>query len=421
MSQNNTSLKYLVSISKGKKPRFEIDEFQEGLLPYLSMDYLRGKNAASFYCDEATDSIVKVEDNDLLILWDGSNAGEIVYGKVGALSSTMAKIDIISEKVHKEFLTYFLIHSQPHLKANTVGMGIPHVNGDELRNLVVYLPSLIEQSQIAAFLDRKTAHIDTIIEKKQKLLQLLDEKKKAVINEAVTGQKVWNGNAWVQPAEVKDSGVEWIGEIPEDWTLKKIKYLSDTISKGTTPSTEGRELVDKGVRFLKSENIINNNVSQYPEFFIDEETNHILRRSMLEENDLLFVIAGASIGKTALLPKEFLPANTNQAVCFIRCKKHVNFKFLHYVTMSSGFQNMMWLNAVTSAQPNLSMTSLGDFSVPVPNQKMQEDIVTFIENKIADINLITSKLIIQIEKLKEYRQSLISEAVTGKIDLSNFN
>ena len=78
---------------------------------------------------------------------------------------------------------------------------------------------------------------------------------------------------------------------------------------------------------------------------------------------------------------------------------------------------MMWLNAVTSAQPNLSMTSIGDFSVPIPSQKIQEKIVDFIETKIEDINLLTTKLIVQINKLQEYRQSIISEAVTGKLKI----
>ena len=322
-----------------------------------------------------------------------------------------------NSKLNQKFLQYLFEDCERYINYYSSANTQENLNVSKIKDLVFPVPPLSEQVKIAAFLDQKTAQIDAIIEKKQKLLQLLDEKKKSVINEAVTGQKVWNGNAWRKPSEVKDSGIEWIGVIPKDWSVKKIKYLSKVISKGTTPSTEGKALVDEGIRYLKSENIINNNVSRFPEFFIDEETNQLLRRSILEENDLLFVIAGASIGKTALLPKEFLPANTNQAVCFIRFKKNVNFKFLHFVTMSNGFQNMMWLNAVTSAQPNLSMTSIGDFSVPIPSQKIQEKIVDFIENKIADINLLTTKIIVQINKLQEYRQSIISEAVTGKLKI----
>ena len=322
-----------------------------------------------------------------------------------------------NSKLNQKFLQYLFEDCERYINYYSSANTQENLNVSKIKDLVFPVPPLSEQVKIAAFLDQKTAQIDAIIEKKQKLLQLLDEKKKSVINEAVTGQKVWNGNAWRKPSEVKDSGIEWIGVIPKDWSVKKIKYLSKVISKGTTPSTEGKALVDEGIRYLKSENIINNNVSRFPEFFIDEETNQLLRRSILEENDLLFVIAGASIGKTALLPKEFLPANTNQAVCFIRFKKNVNFKFLHFVTMSNGFQNMMWLNAVTSAQPNLSMTSIGDFSVPIPSQKIQEKIVDFIETKIEDINLLTTKLIVQINKLQEYRQSIISEAVTGKLKI----
>jgi type I restriction enzyme S subunit len=179
MGNDNISLKYLVEITKGKKPKYEIDVYSEGLIPYLSMDYLRGKNLSPIYVDETKDSIVRVNNNDLLILWDGSKAGEIVYGKEGALSSTMAKIDIVSSKVTKAYLTYFLIHSQADIQGNTVGMGIPHVNGEDLKNLSVYLSSKQTQIRIAEFLDKKTEEINAIIEKKEAILLRLEEKKKS--------------------------------------------------------------------------------------------------------------------------------------------------------------------------------------------------------------------------------------------------
>ena len=413
------------SLNDGEKLRFSSDENPE----LKGYNYISSKNidVNTSMCNYDTGIIIPTSEtkykvapsNSTLLCIEGGSAGRKItfttedvcfVNKLACFKST--------ETTHPKFVYYFLQSNEFKNQFQSSLSGL--IGGVSLANLndfEIPFPPIKYQSQIAAFLDRKTAQIDTIIEKKQKLLQLLDEKKKSVINEAVTGQKVWNGNAWRKPSEVKDSGIEWIGVIPKDWSVKKIKYLSKVISKGTTPSTEGKALVDEGIRYLKSENIINNNVSRFPEFFIDEETNQLLRRSILEENDLLFVIAGASIGKTALLPKEFLPANTNQAVCFIRFKKNVNFKFLHFVTMSNGFQNMMWLNAVTSAQPNLSMTSIGDFSVPIPSQKIQEKIVDFIETKIEDINLLTTKLIVQINKLQEYRQSIISEAVTGKLKI----
>ena len=111
----------------------------------------------------------------------------------------------------------------------------------------ICLPHINEQHQIAAFLDHKTALIDEIIAKKERLIQVLQAKRQATINEVVTGKKVWNAasQTWEAPAKVKDSGVEWLGEIPEEWEVTKLKYITSTISKGTTPSTEGKEMTEQ--------------------------------------------------------------------------------------------------------------------------------------------------------------------------------
>ena len=107
---------------------------------------------------------------------------------------------------------------------------------------------------------------------------------------------------------MKPSGIEWLGDVPEHWEIKKIKHLTKVISKGTTPSTEGFEILEEGeIRFIKAENLVENSLSLTPEFFIDHKTNAALCRSILEENDVLIVIAGATIGKVAILEKRFLP------------------------------------------------------------------------------------------------------------------
>ena len=292
----------------------------------------------------------------------------------------------------------------------SVGASYPAISSNNLVNIKAPFPPLQEQTAIAKYLDHQTAIIDELIEKKTKQIALLKEKRQAIINETVT-------KGLDPTAKMKDSGIEWLGEIPESWEVKKIKFISSVISKGTTPSTEGKGLVDNGIKYLKAENIKDSEVSPSHEFFIDEETHEILKRSQLQENDILFVIAGATIGKVAILPKELTPANTNQAVSFIRLKEGENHKFIHYWLLSSKIYDQIWFKAVQSAQPNLSMESLGNFSVPYPTLHEQELIVNFLNSKIEEFESLIAKNIDQMEKLKEYRQSLISEAVTGKIDV----
>jgi type I restriction enzyme, S subunit len=417
-------LKLISSISKGKKPIVDYDKYEDGLYPYLSMEYLRGKSDEPIYANPNEGNLLLVKEGDLIILWDGSNAGEIVRSKAGILSSTMAKIEINKNNdFNSSFLNYYLQIAQVHIQNNTIGMGIPHVNGNILKDLILSIPPLSEQTQIVSFLDKKTALIDEIIAKKERLIETLQAKRQATINEVVTGKKVWNPKTktWTEASKVKNSGIDWLGEIPEDWEVTKLKYITSIISKGTTPSTEGKEMTDKGIRFIKAENIKDSKVSHFPEFFIDLETHNTLKRSQLDENDILMVIAGATIGKIAVMQKDFLPANTNQAVCFIRLKKGERVNFIYYWLTSSYIYEQIWLKAVQAAQPNLSMENVGNFAVPYPSKDIQIIIENYLQLNETKYIVLLTRIKTQIQKLKEYRQSLISEAVTGKIDVSENN
>jgi type I restriction enzyme S subunit len=279
-----------------------------------------------------------------------------------------------------------------------------HLSVEELLS-----PPLQEQQQIVKFLDEKTSIIDKLISTKERKIELLKEQRTSLINEVIT-------NGLNPNVKMKDSGVEWIGEIPESWDKKKIKTISSIISKGTTPSTIGKEISDEGeFRYIKSENIVENSLSEYPQFFIDKETNELLKRSILFEGDILFVIAGASIGKTTILTKNFSNSNTNQAVSFIRLKENEKNRFVWYWLISPKIQEQMWIVAVQSAQPNLSMENLGNFYIPYPTIQEQQEIVEYLDKHTKEIDDLVQMEQKKIDLLKEYRQSLISEVITGKI------
>ena len=213
----------------------------------------------------------------------------------------------------------------------------------------------------------------------------------------------------------KSSGVEWLGEIPEHWEVKRVKDLTSIISKGTTPSTEGESLTDFGVRFIKAENIKENGiVSDEPSFFISEETNKLLSRSRLKDKDLLLVIAGATTGKIAVINEYQLPANTNQAVCFIRLKKTEvidGFKYKYYFINSSYFQSLIWLYSLSSAQPNLPMAVLGRMSVYFPPFSEQTTIANYLDAKTSAIDRKIELLTAKTAKYNALRRSLINETV----------
>jgi type I restriction enzyme S subunit len=298
--------------------------------------------------------------------------------------------------------------------AQSLGNGIlAHrcaISWDDLKGISVGIPPVDEQRAILEFLDRETAKIDALIAEQQRLIELLQEKRQAVISHAVT--KGLNPNA-----PMKDSGVEWLGEVPEHWDIKRIKHLSKAISKGTTPSTIGAEFTPSGIRFIKAENITSTGVEPLPEFFISDETNQELSRSILFGGEVLVVIAGATTGKSAVIPKEICPANTNQAVCFIRTKCAIASSFINHWLSQKSVQNHIAIGSVQSAQPNLSMEDLGNIPIALPPLEEMRQITSLCDLRRADAEVSAAESSKLVELLKERRSALISAAVTGQIDV----
>ncbi|MCY2945324.1 MAG: restriction endonuclease subunit S [Planctomycetota bacterium] len=266
---------------------------------------------------------------------------------------------------------------------------------DDLGRIEAILPPPDEQAAIVRFLDHANRKIDGFIRAKRKLIGLLNEQKQAIIHRAVTR-----------------------GLHPKHWEVPRVKQCARKISKGTTPSTEGRAILESGpVRFLKAENISAGCITNKPLCFIDEETNRVIRRSQLAENDILFVIAGATLGKTAVVSGEILPANTNQAVAFIRPNSRVVPRFLELWLQSPRIKELIWLNAVQSAQPNLSMADLGNFVTPVPPRNEQQQILDFVKEATKPMSDAIARTEREIALMQEYRTRLTADLVTGKLDV----
>ena len=312
------------------------------------------------------------------------------------------------------FLNYQLLGSVHKELISIEGRGFTRINlrQDRLNETPIFVPPLSEQHQIVQFLDEKTEFIDRLISTKERKITLLKEQRTLLINQVVT--KGLNSNV-----KMKDSGVEWIGEIPEMWLMGKIKFLSEIISKGTTPSTVGREVLEVGnIFYVKVENIKEGYVGVPPSYFIDEETDKILSRSSLKENDILVVITGSTIGKVVILPKEFTPSNTNQGISFVRLKNKSNVRFVWYWLSTEIIQDRIKVVCTQSTQPNLSMEDLGNFSIPLPSELEQLQIVEYLDSKTKEIDDLVKLEQKKIDLLKQYRQSLISEVVTGKIKVT---
>jgi len=399
-------LKFLSTIFKGKNLKELTDEWREEILPYLSMEYLRNSGDTLTLYAYPEKNLVTVNNGDILILWDGSNAGEILEGKNGILSSTMAKI--VPNNIVTRYLYWFLKGIEKFFKGNTVGMGIPHVNGEILKNHLVLLPNLEEQNSIANFLDQKTAEIDSLIADKKKLIELLQEKRQAIITEAVT--KGLNPNV-----KMKDSGIEWIGEIPEHWEIKPLKRIFKIVNGGT-PSSSEESYWNGDITWITP-----NDLSNLTEIYIKDSERKITKDGLhncsakIVPKGSIVISTRAPIGYVAIAGVDLC---TNQGCKSLVAINKVNPKYFYYWISSISF----YLNVLGQGTTfmELSNNNLSMVELLIPLLSEQEKIASFLDQKTAEIDDLIFDINTQIQKLKEYRQSLISEAVTGKIDVRDY-
>ncbi len=371
---------------------------------------------------------IQLKALDVLMTKDGS-IGKVAYVDALPGPASLNSHLLVIRPLRGTYVPRFIFHLldspvfQRYVGIVQTGTTFFGITQESVACFPALLPPLPEQIAIADFLDAETAKIDTLVEKKRELVEKLRERRTALISRTVTrglppGAARAAGLSPSPP--LKPSGIEWLGDIPEHWVASKIKFQARTVSKGTTPSTIGKELVDGGIRFIKAENIQDGCVVEKPEFFIDPETDRLLARSRLKQGDVLIVIAGATTGKTAVLQADLLPANTNQAVCFIRLVRS------QYASMLSGWmqtrfvQDRIWTSAVQSAQPNLAMQDVRGFPCLVPPPLEQQAIIDYLDQETTKIDRMAEKIEEAVQKLQEYRTALITAAVTGKIDVRGF-
>ncbi|MEH1842087.1 MAG: restriction endonuclease subunit S [Nostoc sp.] len=261
---------------------------------------------------------------------------------------------------------------------------------------------------IASFLDRKTAAIDTLIAKKQRLIQLLQEKRTALINQAVT-------KGLDPKVPMKDSGVPWIGRTPQHWGVKLFKRVTSRIEVGIAEAAT-HAYADQGVPIVRSANVRTNYIDLSDMAYIQRWFAEKNSSKYLHAGDILTVRTGANAGMTAVLPEEL-----DHAQCFtllIATPDSQQFPpFYSYYINSSFAQSFFAVEGWGSAQVNLSVPILQTLPIVEPPYKEQQEIVSFIQKSTGMIDKIVSKNKQTIKKLQEYRQSLITAAVTGKIDI----
>ncbi len=282
------------------------------------------------------------------------------------------------------------------------------LNKEDFKKLILPFPDYQTQTAIVEYLDRKTSLIDQAIDIKQKQIELLKERRQILIHKAVT--RGLNPNV-----KMKDSGVEWIGEIPEAWEVVKLKYLSEFINDGTHGSFSR---VEDGYRLLSVRNLVDDKfVFREDDSRVSEKHfKEISSKFQIRSGDINLAIVGATLGKVAIVDKYDELFVTQRSVCTIRVKEGVLLNsFLFYSIKSPAFQSYLWNNAGFSAQPGVYLGTIQSSVLSIPKIDEQKKIVDFLNETCLKYDTAISLKEQEIEKLKEYKATLINSAVTGKI------
>ena len=286
------------------------------------------------------------------------------------------------------------------------GSAIPSMTQGHLNEIKFSIPNTLdEQTAIANYLDHKTTQIDTLIAKKEQFISLLQEERTAIINQAVT-------KGLDPKVKMKDSGIEWLGEIPEHWEVTRLGFLSSKIGDGLhgTPN-----YVDNSdFKFINGNNIGNGQISIYEHTKCVSEDEYIFNKKELNQNSILMSING-TIGNLGFYKGEKVMLGKSVAYINIIDSKALNYtyKYLESESCKTYIDNQLSGSTIK----NLSLYSINKIPIPFPSFDEQKEIVDFITIKTNEINILISKSQQEIELLKEYKTALISEVVTGKVDV----
>lgn len=394
----NTRLKYLCSITTGDSDTQ--DATPKGKYPF----YVRSPIV------ERSDKFT-FEGDGILIAGDGAGAGRIfhrVHGKYAVHQRVYRLYDF--KNVNIDFIYHYLESLFPsEMDRGSAQSTVPSIRLPMLTNLQVALPPIEEQSLIVSFVSEKVDAITEAIARHRSIIEKLEEYKKSVITQAVT--KGLNPDV-----EMKDSGVKFVGMIPVNWTVQRLKFcLSESLKYGANES--GINYNENLPRYIRITDITEDGKLKEADklsLTIEQANNYILK-----DKDILLARSGATVGKSFLYKKEYGIA----AFAGYLIKATVNEKLLpeyfNYITQSSYYSLWKdWIFSQATIQ-NIGADKYNQLPTVIPSIEEQIDITNYLDNKCAKIAEAISRQKAAIGKLEEYKKSLIYNAVTGKIDCRN--
>ena len=372
---------------------------------YISKDHFQYVNV------EENENQNRVLKNDLFFLMSSESYEDL--GKSSILLEDVEELYLNSfckgfrikdSKVYPLFLNYQLLGSLHKEMISIEGNGFTRINlrQDRLLDITVFIPPFSEQQQIVSFLDSKTSLIDSLIEKTQRKIELLKEKRTSLINEVVT--KGLNPNV-----EMKDSGLEWIGKIPSHYQIGKLKHICNENQRSLSNSTNPNyELNYIEISDVNSEGVIGN-----PTPYIFSESPSRCRR-IVQKGDVIVSTVRTYLKSIGLIDEEVEDLICSTGFSVLSPNIEINSKYLFYLLRTEWFISMVISKSEGVSYPSIQSEKLMNIDVVFCKISEQQQIVEYLDEQTQLIDNTISLEEKRIELLKEYRQSLISEVVTGK-------
>ena len=353
----------------------------------------------------------KVRCGDLLFSWSAT-IDSYIWNKGDAwLNQHIFRVSPSAE-ANKKYLYYVIKHVAPKLADfDAHGSTMRHIKKESLGEKV-YAPSVFEQGLIATFLDRETTKIDALIAEQQRLIELLQEKRQAVISHAVT--------KGLNPAiPLKDSGVEWLGEVPEHWDVAQLKYFSKSLPGFAFPSDGFVDDEDKW-KLLRGVNVGVSSIRWDAAVYWGRESGDGLDRYELTPGDLVVGLDRPLIKeglRVARIKPEDCPCMLLQRVAAVKGVQALSTDYLYYLLSSPFFVAHFEPETTGVSVPHISTGQIDSFVVPIPPPGEQAETVRFLSDELAEIQRLVGESKKSSEILQERRSTLISAAVTGQIDV----
>ena len=413
--QSDVAIRRIFSIQNGGTPKTSVTEYWGGETVWVTPEDL-GKNRTQ-YVDASrrtiTDRGIQASNAELVPAGSivMSTRAPIGYTAIAALPLTTnqgCKTLVPNRAIDSRFYEYELSVRTGDLTVLGTGATFLELSTEALAAFRVPFPPLPTQHKIAYFLDRETERIDALIDKKRRLIDLLEEKRTATISQAVT-------KGLDPTVPMKPSNIPWLGEVPTHWEVTAVKRVSMVQYGLGQPPPES----DDGIPIVRATNIDRGSISKDNLMHANLSDLPLDRAPLLVAGEILVVRSGALTGDSAIITSRWVGSAPGYDLRLT--PQTMSAEYLAWFLLSTPGLEQMWLESSRAAQPHLNADELGGVGLPYPPLAEQGSIALFINDYVSTSHRLASTLESQLSLLAEYREALITAAVTGEIDVDTFD